>query len=86
MVLRDNLFAYVNGSYDAEKLLVIGFLYCTFPDNEQQQQDLWALVNPKVEHTVSKQRVRDLLLDFLYIAIDNRIRKSYNKPYVFGRC
>lgn len=39
--------------------------------------ELWHLVNPRLDETIHKTTVEKFLKDFLYIAIDMNISKSF---------
>lgn len=58
------------GTYDPYKLLVIGFLYCQFSDAENHSFDLWLLANPKLHDTISKDKVKELVKDFIYVSVN----------------
>jgi hypothetical protein len=60
------------GEYDAKKLLLIGYLYCSYSDAKTHINDMWLLLNPKLLHTVPKDLVADSLTDLFYIAADSR--------------
>ena len=41
-------------SYDVKRMLLVGFLYCSFNSVEEQQRELWLLVNPRLFDVVKK--------------------------------
>ena len=69
LIYGDTNFSLHQGNYDPYKLLLVGFLYCTFSDVETHASDMWLLINPKLYDTISKTTVKALILDLMYISI-----------------
>lgn len=75
LIYNDPDFTMQDGSYDPYRLLLIGYVYCWYSDLDTHINDMWFLINPQLEETVSKDKVIQMLMDLLYIAIDQRISK-----------
>ena len=60
--------------YHVSALLKIGFLLCEHYSVDTQGVDLWHLINPKLEQTIPRDQVIELIKDLIYIAIDMNIR------------
>ncbi len=69
MVYNDGA-VYSNGFYDVTKLLAIGFIVCRHPSESRATEQLWTIINPELDDTVSKQKVEEFLNELLWAAID----------------
>jgi hypothetical protein len=45
LIYNDPNFTLKDGIYDTHRLLLIGYLYCTYEDVETHISDLWLLIN-----------------------------------------
>jgi len=61
IVYNDEQFCFKDKRYNVSNLLKIGFLVCRHRSPEQQEKDLWHLINPKLEEFVTKKAVQQLL-------------------------
>ena len=52
------------------KLLRLGFICCKYYSPEAQALELWHLINPKLEESLSKDVISGFLSDLAYIAVD----------------
>mmetsp|Transcript_14155 Transcript_14155/g.13738 ORF Transcript_14155/g.13738 Transcript_14155/m.13738 type:complete len:96 (+) Transcript_14155:94-381(+) len=60
-------------------MLLIGLLYCRFSSLDEQQRELWLLINPRLRDQVKKSEIISVLLDLLYLAIDQRLKIENTK-------
>jgi hypothetical protein len=60
--------------YHVNGLLKIGFLLCEHYSSDTQGVDLWHLINPKLEQTVPRDQVIELMKDLVYVAVDMNIK------------
>ena len=58
---RDRDFAFKNNRHDIQKTILIGWLHCKHYNVNEQLKDLWHIVNNKLEDTVSKEQVVELM-------------------------
>ena len=72
-LLQDEKFGYHDGLHEPSKMLLLGFMYCTYDKIEQHMENLWHLINPNFRTKVSIRVIRSTLEDLLYIAIDQRL-------------
>ena len=56
-----------------KKMLLIGFLFCSFNSSEEQQRELWLLVNPRIFDVVKKADAIAVLQDLIYLSLDQRL-------------
>ncbi len=75
VILMDEQFVFKKGMWSPFKLQLIGFLYCQFSDERTHLQDLWLLLNPKLNPSVPRSRIREVFQDLMYVAIDQRLSK-----------
>lgn len=76
LILKEENFIFDKGTYDTYMLLMIGFLYCDYENQEQHVNDLWLLVNHELNLKVEKGKVEHAVSDLMHIAIDLRFSKS----------
>ena len=72
-LLCDPNFGYVGGVHEPRKLLLTGFMYCSFRNEIEHMDNLWHLINPNFKGKVSLDVIQSTLEDLLYIAIDQRL-------------
>lgn len=77
MIYNDPEFTFQNQGYDPYKLTLIGYVYCWYSDLETHINDMWFLINPKLDDTIKKDKILVFLMDLLYISIDQRLSKHY---------
>jgi len=58
-----------DASYEPQKLLLVGFLYCDFKNPDEHINDLWTTINPKLEDAIRKDHLKKVLEDLLYLSI-----------------
>ena len=73
-LLCDDDFGFEHGLHDPQKMLLTGFLYCQFHDEEVHLENLWHLINPNFKTRVSLRILRTIIEDLLYISIDQRLK------------
>ena len=93
LILKEENFIFDKGTYDTYMLLMVGFLYCSYENQEQHVSDLWLLVNHELHAKVNKGKVEHAISDLMHIAIDLRLSKlQFNAwgdkppPYYFLKC
>ena len=59
-----------DGLYTVKNLLKIGFLHCQHHCEDTQAIDMWHLINPELEDTVSNEDVIQFLEDLIFISVD----------------
>ena len=69
-LLCDPNFGYVGGVHEPRKLLLTGFMYCSFKNEIDHMDNLWHLINPNFKSKVSLEVIQSTLEDLLYISID----------------
>ena len=69
-LICDTQFGYKDGLHEPQKLLLTGFMYCSFYDEMEHMENLWHLINPNFKQKVSMKTVKSVLEDLLYISID----------------
>ena len=70
----DTQFGYKDGLHEPQKLLLLGFMYCSFYNEIDHMENLWHLINPNFKQKVSMNTVKSVLEDLLYISIDQRLK------------
>lgn len=75
VVYKDESFFFKGKRHNVPNLLRLGFLLCRHQLSDDQELELWHLINPRLEETISKSIVSDFLKDLLYIAVDMNISK-----------
>ena len=73
IVYKDEQFFFKGRRHTVPNLLRLGFICCRHNSVEDQELELWHLINPKLEDTVSKEVVETFLQDLCYIAVDMNI-------------
>ena len=61
---------YKNNRFQVDALIVMGWLLCRHWDDEQQEKELWHILNPTLQPDVSINRVVLVLMQLLHIACD----------------
>lgn len=74
-VYKDEVMFFKDKRHNVPKLLRLGFLLCRHYSPESQSLELWHMVNPKLEETISKNIVENLLKDLTYVAVDMNYSK-----------
>ena len=69
-LMCDTQFGYKDGLHEPQKLLLLGFMYCSFANEIDHMENLWHLINPNFKQKVSMKTVKSVLEDLLYISID----------------
>ena len=64
----DEDFAYQNGRFCVDNLVLIGWLLCFHWSKEIQIDELWDIVNPKFAEEVDRDVVIKIFEDIIYIA------------------
>ena len=64
-----NRYLFDKGTYDIKKLIVLGFLYCKHTSLEDKLDEFWALVNPEVAYSVTREQVKDILRIMFYFTV-----------------
>ncbi len=59
-----------HGNYNVEYLLLLGFLTCFHLSEEKAADNLWGIVNPTLEDSVSKDRLREILEKMFFWCIE----------------
>ena len=72
---KDEQFFFRGRRHNVPALLRLGFLCCRHHSPEDQELELWHLLNPKLEETVSKASVEQFLRDLTYIALEMNLSK-----------
>lgn len=54
-------FIFDHGNYDANKLLILGFLLCRHTDLEKAGDSFWGLVNPEIKEHVTREHAKAFL-------------------------
>lgn len=65
-----NNFGFDHGNYDTQKVLLIGFLHCVHLNTEKAGESLWGILNPDIEETVTKEKVREFLETMCHYAVN----------------
>ena len=76
----DAQFGYKDGLHEPQKLLLLGFMYCSFDNEIEHMENLWHLINPNFKQKVSMTTVRSVLEDLLYVSIDQRLKMLEHNP------
>lgn len=72
-LLTDTDFGFSEGVHDPHKLLLTGFMYCSFENEMTHMTNLWHLINPNFKQTVSLDVIKSTIEDLLYLSIDQRL-------------
>lgn len=75
IVYKDEQYFFKEKRYNVSALLRLGFLLCNHYNTESQELDLWHLINSRLEENVWIDKVKELLGDLCYIAINMNISK-----------
>ena len=70
IVYKDEAFFFKQKRHTVSALVKLGFLCCKHTIEENQETDLWHLINPKLEDFVTRDAVEQFLKDLIYIAVD----------------
>eukprot|EP00347_Sterkiella_histriomuscorum_P014349 403361212 len=73
IVYKDEHFFFIEKRHTVYNLLKLGFMLCQFPSVEDQELEMWHLINPRLDETVSKGTVEMFLRDLIYVALDMNI-------------
>ena len=73
IVYKDEQFFFKEKRHNVPNLLRLGFLACKHQSVEEQQTELWHLINPKLEETIAKSLLEVFLYELCYVAIDMNI-------------
>ena len=65
----DKDFAYLNGRHCIEKLAFVGWLLCSHWSEETQSRELWHIANPELKETISRDTVKLIVRELMYVAI-----------------
>ena len=57
VVYKDENFFFIEKRHTVYNLLKLGFLLCRFENNEDQELEMWHLINPMLNETVNKRTV-----------------------------
>jgi hypothetical protein len=75
IVYLDEEFFFKDKRHNVPALLKLGFLLCKHYSPEDQELEMWHLINPKLADTVTKDQVNTFLTSLCYIAVDMNISK-----------
>jgi len=78
VVYKDEQFFFKGRRHNVPSLLRLGFLCCHHHSPEDQELELWHILNPKLEETVSKSSVEQFLKDLTYIALEMNLSKRFS--------
>ena len=70
VVYKDEQFFFKGRKHTVSNLLRLGWLLCRHNSIEDQELEMWHLLNPKLEDTIPKAMVEQFLRDLSYIALD----------------
>eukprot|EP00347_Sterkiella_histriomuscorum_P000032 403377442 len=73
VIYGDPNFTYSQGEYFPQKLLMIGFLYCQYSDDDTHADDMWLLINPKLDDHISREKVRQFVQDLMHVSVTQRL-------------
>lgn len=57
------------GKYDAQKVLMVGFLLTRHESKAKAGEALWTLVNPEIEDSITRDQVRQFLTELCSLNI-----------------
>lgn len=77
IVYKDSNKFFVQSRHTVNNLLKLGFLLCKHNSVEDQEKELWHLINPQLQKSVTKAVVQELLEDLAYIAIEMNNSKIF---------
>ena len=72
-LLCDTDFGFSEGVHDPHKMLLTGFMYCSFENEMNHMTHLWHLINPNFKMDVSLDVIMSTIKDLLYLSIDQRL-------------
>ena len=98
VVYKDEKMFFDSKRHNVPKLVRLGFLLCRHYTAETQVRnfcdlssfdfkvmEMWHIINPKLEESVSKATVKEFLQDLLYVAIDMNLSKTLRIYSTFNR-
>jgi hypothetical protein len=86
IIYNDANFTRKGDSILPQKLLIIGYLYCHFSDAEEHANDMWLLINPRLNENITKASVKEFVEDLFYVAVDQRLSIYFiYKNFIFNR-
>jgi hypothetical protein len=62
------------GKYNTLKVLMVGFLFTKHANKQKAGDDLWTILNPEIEETVSRDQVRTFLTEICSFATDPHLQ------------
>jgi hypothetical protein len=78
VVYKDEQFFFKGKRHNVPNLLKLGFICCRHHSLEDQELELWHLINPKLEETVPKAAVEAFLRDLTYIALEMNLSNHHD--------
>lgn len=82
VVYKDEQFFFKGRRHTVPNLLKLGFLCCRHNSVEDQELELWHLINPKLEQTIPKAQVEAFLRDLCYVALDMNHSKIHTQTNI----
>ena len=74
MIYQDKDFAFKDGKFNIDNLMLIGWMYNRHWSEETQTRELWHIINPMLEPVATKDMVLDVATKLVYIAINLNIK------------
>ena len=83
LVYKDENFFFLEKRHSVANLLKLGFLLCQFQSEEDQELELWHLINPKLYEAIHVKVVEEFFRDLVYIALDMNLCKCKSVIIIF---
>ena len=79
MAYLDKDFAFAEGQHNVENIILLGWLLCKHWDDETQTTELWHIVNPELNPSVTKRDILTIITRLAYIAVNLNLKMIKNQ-------